>query len=227
MKKVLTIVAVGLLAVSSSFAQGTVNFAGGTTKVSTSATLGGAGTLIAGNTSSTPNYYFALFFSTTTANVNGSTAALGGSTTGYAFQTTGQGWTFSQDYATNTTTAGRFSSAVADANGITTVSGLAGGAAAYFTVVGWSSNIGSTVANLQSFLAGTEQVTGTAYVGESAVSGLITTGAGLGTPAALFGAAPAIPGWQLVTTVATPEPSSIALGAMGVASLLAFRRKKA
>jgi hypothetical protein len=229
MKKVLSFIAVGIVAASSAFAQGTVNFAGGTTKVSVAASVGGTASLIAGNTTATPNYYFALFYSTSSPTVNGSSSPFSGTQASgsYVFETTGQGWTFSQDYGTNTTANGKFSSSVADVNGITTVSGLAGGGASYFTVVGWSSNIGSTVAALQSFVDGNSSITGTGYVGESAVSGLITTGAGLGTPGALFGSAPAIPGWTLTPVSPAPEPASIALAALGGLSLLGLRRKKA
>jgi hypothetical protein len=66
-------------------------------------------------------------------------------------------------------------------------------------------------------------------LGESVVSGSIATGNGglLPTPSLFQSSAPAIQAFQLgaFTITSTPEPGTLALAALGGASLFAFRRK--
>jgi hypothetical protein len=92
--------------------------------------------------------------------------------------------------------------------------------------VGWSANIGSTLGSLESFVDGTSSVT-YGYIGESAVSGLITPGNGttLTVPALFDTAAPALSGFTLgeYYYTSTPEPSTIALATLGTCCLLARR----
>ena len=127
-----------------------------------------------------------------------------------------------QDVATNTATPGRFLGA-GNADSSTTVNGLAAGSSAYFIVIGWSGNLGATWASAEASLLGGEA----GFLGQSVSSGLISTGDGvrLTTPG-LFGAsAPSIQGFSLGSTQLVPEPGTMALAALGGASLLAFRRK--
>jgi hypothetical protein len=135
-------------------------------------------------------------------------------------------WTF-DGYGVSATKAGTFAATTLDSAQFTQIPGEP--ASTYLVVVGWSANIGSTVASLESFLAGTDSGVTSGFVGESSVSGLFNTGtAGSSSPpSAVFGStSPAIPGFDIGYSQ-VPEPSTIALGVMGAASLLALRRKKA
>ncbi|HEX3797928.1 MAG TPA: PEP-CTERM sorting domain-containing protein [Verrucomicrobiae bacterium] len=92
------------------------------------------------------------------------------------------------------------------------------GATVWLEIVGWDNNAASVAAALSG---------GSTLFGNSAVWSEGTGGAG--TPPAT---APAITGagqftgMTLTAIPNTPEPTTIALGALGAASLLAFRRKK-
>jgi hypothetical protein len=234
MKKNIAILALFLGAVSYSFAQGTVTFANGTTtKISQNSAIGGPAT----STISGANaFYFALFYSTSSGTVagNGTAAEIPtaiGVPGSYAFSD--PNWNFSGAYGASAAKAGTFGSTTLDSNGFTEVSGLPSGSAS-FVVIGWSANIGSSIANLESFLAPIDtDVQGgipvlSGLVGESNVGGPLGVGSGTSQPPTLFSAtAPDIQGFTLGEYTAVPEPSSIALGVMGAASLLALRRKKA
>ena len=232
MKKIILTLALAGSALYSSHAQGWVLFNNGTTtKVQTNSVVGGVatGNTVANDGTTAGTYYYALFYSLTSNSVAGSAAAVVGTNGTYAFNATG--WTFASpsfgaDYATNTTSVGRFNSTVADPlnnNGTQVPSG----AAQYFTVIGWSANIGSTWSAVQSYLANPTFI---GWVGESIVSGQITPGTGgVSTPPAIFGTgAGFITGFTLgeVTAAAVPEPGTLALAALGGASLLLFRRRK-
>jgi hypothetical protein len=221
MKKIVTLIALSVGVAASSFAQGTVYFSNtGGSKISVNSVAGGPATGLASATGG--SYYYALFGSTSETSVGGSTAPVVGEGT-YAFNVTG--WTFEASGTNSITSAGRFLSSSADANGATTLATIAGGnAATYYTIIGWSSSIGSTIASLQTYLANPSQA---AWVGESAVGGPNPAGIpGSTAPATLFGASsPYIPGFTLGLVV--PEPSTIALAALGGLSLLGLRRKKA
>jgi hypothetical protein len=225
MKKTLLTLAVVAAAVASQ-AQGFVSFSdSGNSRISTNSAVGGAQTgRIAANAGTTATtYYFALFVSSTAPSA---TAAISGtSASTYAFQN-GSGWTFDNPtttagyigpaYGTNGPTAGQFNSSVQDANN-TSQTLLASGAAQYFVVVGWSGNIGSTLAALQAWYNNGSPVGVTGWVGQSAASGQLTPSAG-GSAAALtlFGTNPGlIPGFGLGEAVPTPEPATMALAAIG------------
>lgn len=140
--------------------------------------------------------------------------------------TSDSNWTANNVLGTNTT-AGRFASSSPNADGSTTVQGLSAGTTANFVVLAWSSNIGSTLASFESWLASPNLVAGqTYYIGESAV-GSQTAGNGGSIPnPGLFGTvSPGISGFTL-GLVTVPEPGTMALAALGGASLLLFRRKK-
>jgi hypothetical protein len=223
MKKL--IIAIGLItvAVVSSHAQGTVVFGNGnTTRVSTNSVVGGAGTaFVAAN--ATQGFYYALFATTT---LTSSTASAAVGTQGvYAFNSGGS-WAFAGVYGTNSA-AGRLAPSSPNADGSASASNIVPGAAGFFTVIGWSANIGTTWQAVQAYLL---NPTVAGWVGQSVVSGSLNTGISGSTPAiGLWGAAaPNIQGFTLglVTPVApVPEPGTMALAALGGASLLLFRRK--
>jgi len=233
MKK--SILIAGLMAVvaglssSSASAQGFVLF-NNTSAAKVSVNAVGTGLAAISSTAGTAGYYFSLLYSTASnPTVGGSTNSFAGNSTSYAWTS---GFTDSTLIATNNSaSAGRFAPVTSQvtANG-ETVSGLAGGSYGSFVIVGWSSNIGSTLASVETYLAGnTGGVVGTGYFGESAISVPVQIGDGnkITTPGLTGTTTGLIPGFTLGQVVVTPEPSTIALGAMGVASLLAFRRKKA
>jgi len=226
MKKI--IVTIGILttlAVASSYAQGTVVFGNATTtKISTNAGPNGVTGVGLVTANANQTFYYALFYSTSQTTVSGSSAAVIGLNGGtYAFNASG--WTDgnANGYSTNSG-AGRLQTSSPNTDGSYSVGGLAGGASASFVIVGWSANIGSTITALQQYLAAPTQ---NGWVGESAVGGPLTTGILGSTPAiGLFGASsPNIPGF-ILGEVTVPEPGTMALCALGGASMLLFRRKK-
>jgi len=224
MKKVLTTIALAAVVASSSYAQGLVFFSNqNNTKISTNSAPNGAQS---GTATGASSYYYALFYSTTLTAVGGSSAAVSGTNGAYAFNTAG--WSDSTLIGTNSgATSGRFASSTADSGNNSAVNNLAGVTAAQFVIVGWSANIGNTVASLVAWYnAGNPNVTG--WVGESAVTGAITTGNGgtQVTPATMGISAPQTPGFGLGEVIGAPEPGTMALAAIGGASLLLFRRKK-
>ena len=222
MKKLIILAATVIAAVSTQ-AQGLVNFnnsAAAGSKISTNSVAGGATSGLTGGAAG--SFYYALFFSTTATTVNGSASAVvpsSGSTGSYAW--TDGSWTLGA-YATNAATVGRISG-----NSTQVISGVNGGGTARFVVVGWSANLGSTIAAAQaSLLAG--NYVGTAFLGQSVVSPLLTLGdGGLITVPTIVAASGAVTGFTLgVVPAAVPEPGTMALAALGGASLLLVRRKK-
>jgi hypothetical protein len=217
MKKILATIAVAAVVAASAQAQGLVLFTSSTQNISTN--NGTVGKTAAG----AGNFYYALFESTTQTTVGGSSAAVQGTNGVYAFNATG--WTYVA-LGSSTATAGRFSDVAPNADGSTTVSGVAAGSSAQFVVVGWSANLGTTLSALEQALA----INGmTGVLGESVVSGSIATGNGgsLPNPPLFAGVAPQLQAFTLggFTITSTPEPGTLALAALGGASLLMFRRK--
>jgi len=234
MKKLIATLACVVAAVSS-HAQGWIVFNNlGNTLISTNSVQGGAATgRIAAPTSAT--FYFALFSSASLATtVSGSATAVSG-VGNYAFNdsnwtfvnpTTGSGY-LGPAIGTNTA-AGKFSSIVADpANSQQTAVGSS--AAQTFVILGWSGNIGSTLASVENWYNGGNPLTA-GFIGESLVGGSVTPSVGgtsatasiMGTTAGL------IPGFNLglITPVAGPEPTTMALAGLGGLALLGLRRKK-
>jgi hypothetical protein len=97
-------------------------------------------------------------------------------------------------------------------------------------LVGWSANLGttwsaaSTVLNSPSALA---SVVGLPLFGQSSIGVIEPDPSGTIPGAAIFGAPGIVSLLTPLYPVVVPEPTTLALGAMGVASLLALRRKKA
>jgi hypothetical protein len=218
MKKILITIAIATAAVVSTQAQGLVFFSSSTQNMSTNSATVGKTSGAAGS------FYYALFVSPTATTVGGTqTGAIQGTNGVYAFNDAN--WTYVA-LGTNSTTAGRFQATGQNADGSVTVTTVAGGAAAQFVVVGWSANLGSTLSALEQAIA----INGTTgLMGESLVSGPITLGNGalIGTPTIFGGVAPSIQAFTLggFTITSTPEPGTLALAALGGASLLMFRRK--
>jgi hypothetical protein len=217
MKKIITAIALTTLVAVASQAQGLVVFSSSTQNMSTNNGTVGKTTAGAGN------FYYALFESTTTTTVGGSATPVQGTNGVYAFNASG--WTYIA-LGSSTAVSGRFADVAPNGDGSTTILGVAAGNSANFVVVGWSANLGSTLSALEQALA----INGTTgLLGESAVSGSIATGNGglLPTPNLFGGGAPQIQAFTVgsFTITSTPEPGTLALAALGGASLLMFRRK--
>jgi hypothetical protein len=117
-----------------------------------------------------------------------------------------------------------------------TANNWAAGASSGIVLAGWSANLGSSWATVETELGNWAQVqatyTGanTAYFGVSAI-GNITSGTAppgpqlFGTGAGEINSGAANP-MQLDALAVVPEPGTLALAAIGGASLLMFRRKK-
>ena len=217
--------------VSTGFAQGMINWANANnSKISVNSTVGGPATgLMAAPTTSL--YYFALFYSTSSSLIGGSSAAITGVTAAtYAFNDSNwnylnpgtiSGYVTGGAIGTNTA-SGKFSVGPVDpTTGAVITPNVT---PAYFVVVGWSSAIGTTVGQLESWYS---NPTVTGWIGESAVSAQITPGNPTttppGTPSPVFTPAMA---FTMGEYVPTPEPSTIALAGLGGLALLAFRRRK-
>jgi hypothetical protein len=234
-KAIITLSIVGALA-SSAFSQGFVFLSGGAsaaTRISTNAAVGGV--TASGYTSATAgSFYYALFASTTQSSINGSTAPIiGAPSANYVFNNLA-GWTL-VGLAQNTASVGRFGAVsqgstsagqtALNADGSLTVSGIGGGAAANIVAVGWSGNIATTLAGLEAWYAAGYQTQG--WLGQSAI-GNVTLGDGnlVNTPNAFGTSAGQLGGFIVGLTPTVPEPGTLALAALGGASLLLFRRKK-
>jgi hypothetical protein len=224
MKK--TIIALSLLAaVVSSQGQGYVLFQNaGNARVSTNGVATGR---IAANDGTVANtFYFALFTSTAqNTTVGSSSAAISGTNGTYAFNASG--WTFAPNAIGTNTIAGQFTSTVADPNNSLQTQ-IPSGAAQTFVILGWSANIGSTLSALTTWYNNGNPAT-SGFIGESAVSGVITPSVGgVSLTAPITGTTTGlIPGFTLGQVIApTPEPATLALAGLSGASLLLFRRRK-
>jgi hypothetical protein len=206
MKKVLSILAL-MGVVSAGYSQGLVIFQ--TISASYAVSTNNNGTIgkISSSSAAPFGYYFALLYSTA------------GSAPSATTKTSLGNWTYGAT-GTNYVSAGSI-------NGGNSLSlPVTAGSTVYVELVGWSASLGTTWSAVSTQIS--NGFTSNGYFGVSNV-GSVTTG-GAGTPAgpalALFGGTGITSGFQL-NYVATPEPSTIALAAMGGLSLLALRRKKA
>jgi len=229
MKKVILALALASGVISSAQAQGWVFFNNANnTRVSTNQVVGGAATGNMSATSGSTLYYFALFSSTSSQLVGGVTNRFSGTSGTYAFSD--GNWSFNNpsfgpDYGTNGA-LGLFNSTAQDpAQSAGTQ--VTSGASQSFVIIGWSANIGSTLAALQSWYA---NPTFNGWIGESATSAFITPGASsasLGFPVNIMGTSGGlIPGFTLGLVTPVPEPSTMALAGLGGLSMLLFRRRK-
>jgi hypothetical protein len=232
MKKTILIATLVGSVASSAFSQGLISFVGGlsnATKISTNSVVGGAAT---GRAAGAGSYYYALFASASATSINGNSGAISGVNSGYVFNNM-SGWEL-VGIGISTATAGAFNPSTqgtTDANqgalnadSSLSVSGIS--ATAQIVIVGWSSNIGTTLASLESWYA---NPTVNGFLGQSAVSGALTLGDGALklTPSAMSSSAPGVAGFTAgLVPGAVPEPATMALAALGGASLLMLRRKK-
>jgi len=231
MKKLALTIGCMVAVAGSAFAQGDVNWQSSSTfliaqtngtvfssYVPSAGTAQGTQGNTAGNT--TTLYYYALLYSTSSSTTPASLSGF-------------SSWTFSGLTATNGPGAnGRL---VLETTGTPTsapVNGLPSGTAAAMELVGWSANLGtswSTVLNeLNNWSA---DYIPNAYFGTSAVGTSITpNSANPGTTVFGSGAGqidnPSGSPMQLDLLGTVPEPGTMALAALGGASLLLFRRKK-
>jgi len=237
MKK--TILTVSLLAAGAvaSFAQGTISVytvAAGFAMYTDPATYTSAqngvyvttGTGVAKTPSTAASYYYALLVQPYTGNIStinplDSNWAVGMMATNYVtggIRGPGAG---NGAAVTGLSTAG------------TTYNAPVAGTEDYFLLVGWSATLGSTwtgASGVQSQLSsGTWANNG--YFGTSSLGYAYGGGGASSLPApSIFGVSTGAPGGLTagvtMYAVTTPEPSTIALAGMGIASLLALRRRK-
>jgi hypothetical protein len=231
MKKLIITTIVATAIASTAFSQGFVTFSGGgsaATRVSTNSVIGGASTgLISGGANS---YYFALFASTAATGAAGS-----GTNASYVFNNLGtvsSAWEL-VGIGGSAAAAGRFSGLTqGTASGnqgalnsdlSMTVQGIGGGGSANLIAVGWSSNIGSTLASLMAWYNNGSPAT-LGWIGQSALTTGATLGDGASIPTPLYSQSSSFVLGAALSPV--PEPATLALAALGGASLLLLRRKK-
>jgi hypothetical protein len=201
MKKLLLLAVLGVTAISA-MAQGRISFrntASTTYNVFTNNVFGTALGLM--QTQAVAQYRFGLYASPTTGAAEGSLTLIGLATN-----------------AVNPNFLGKIFGA--DPFPIT-APGYAAGSPITFQIRGWS---------IAGGLSWTEALAAQALdplniaLGQSTLGTTVPT-ASPGTPGALFGTAPGLLGTGF-TLVPTPEPSSIALGLLGLGAIAMFRRKK-
>jgi len=238
MKKYIIATTALLVVTTSAFSQGLVNFSAGTsaaTRMSTNSVPGGPSTGLTGPTSGL--YYYALFASVNQTTINGSSTAISGLSGNYVFNNLGTGvpstgWEL-VGIGTNNASLGRMQAA---SQGTTSggqaalnpdtslnVQGIGGAAVANLVAVGWySPGIGTDLASLESWYAAGAF---NGWIGQSAVANVTLGDGGLVITPNIFGSgAGQVGGFTMGVSV--PEPGTLALAALGGASLLLFRRKK-
>jgi hypothetical protein len=236
MKKTLIILALATAAVTSGLAQGTIFFGNSNgSKISTNAVVGGGAvgpTSVAVNGVLGTEYYYALFYSTASGLVDGSSTAVVGAGN-YAFNDSN--WTFLNPsaitgyvtgpaYATNGA-AGRYTPENTDSgHGGATIT--ANTTAANWVIIGWSATDGSTLTALESWYNGGAPATA-GWIGESVVGASQAPADPTTTPA---GTTPSVfPGAFTLGEIAAtpaPEPATLALAGLGGLSMLLIRRRR-
>jgi hypothetical protein len=245
MKKILTLAATLGLSASVVWGQGTVIFNNTSatyavsTNTATSIFAGGnqqGGT--SGKTGTAANgFYYTLLVQSYTGSLSAS-----------ATNITGYGWSQATINGTSTGIGGTNQTIPTFAGGINGNGGSGGVAVSgwalptgstydtagrdYYLIVGWSANLGSTWGAVQSQLA--SGWTSTGFFGVSALGNAYAGGANSLNAVNLFGVTAGAPGGLTsgftlfsVAPSVVPEPGTMALAALGGASLLLFRRRKA
>jgi hypothetical protein len=223
MKKLVATLSLAALT-TGAFAQGFISIANSTLPIMTQT---GTNAPVKTGTAASGYYYDVLFNASTVTTIDSSLQGLAAA-----------GWSDANLVAVNGTGAlgaGKITSAAQ------AVSGWASGTFDSAVVIGWSASLGTTWAQVASAIAGASLSTSGGavgwtklgageYVGYSTIANA-NPGSSSGSAAALFGttASPQVP-----TTISTgfimygavPEPGTLALAGLGVASLLIFRRRK-
>lgn len=213
-------VIIGLfIGVNLSFGQGTVIFANyASTRIFTNSYPGGPATGL--TTTNANSYYYALFVApTNVSNVSGNVFSDGN-------------WTFTGNYATNSQHAvGRLAGGY-NSDETSTISGYAPGSFANFVVIGWSANIGATVAD---FVNWYNNPTIDGWFGQSSVAVNLLLGGGLYAPMSVFYGSGTttlgeIDGFTVnyisANVTPTPEPSAMALFALSGGWLMLRARQR-
>jgi hypothetical protein len=223
MKKLITTLALASIA-TGVFAQGQVglsNFTGGITTNDVLSSFSGAGTLVAttsGKLAAVANgYYFTLLYDTATTPANNNPL-----TVGWTQVTIGGTPVIGTNYPT---LAGDMQGPTG--SGTMTPDNWAAGTAGNFIIVGWSANLGTTWSVVSAELAADWATLNPAIPYFFGVTPM-----GSATPTS--SPSPATQLFPIVgntfalneVTPPVPEPTTMALAALGGASLLLFRRKK-
>ena len=221
----------GFVAWSASPAGSLIGQTNATTYSSLSASLGNgqAAGGVTGNTAgggSVGNtFYYALMINTTGSQTTAPTTLAGLSS-----------WTYTGLAMTNGASNNGRLNPISPATGSVPYSGSGN---ENFMLVGWSANIvnstnvGAVFTDLNTWSTVGGTITGNAFFGVSAVGTLAPSTSNL-SPTGLFGANPgqinnpssAAMQLYLLSVAPTPEPGTMALAALGGASLLLFRRRK-
>ena len=242
MKKTIVTSLLALTVIGGAFAQGTVNWGSGaiagntftaqTNSVNYSPLFGGAatglgaGAAVGATATTATGFYYAMLYTNqplagTAISAPGSLAAL-------------NGWSSAGLSATNSTsTAGRI---LTSGQGSANTVPWANGSTNYIMMVGWSANLGTSWSAADATISSPSllgNVVGPAYFGMSSI-GYINPGTSttLGVNAfasSSTGVAYGVPIFSLNTQlylIPVPEPGTMALAALGGASLLLFRRRK-
>jgi hypothetical protein len=237
MKKLLTIVAVAGLS-AAAFGQGLINWSGAAGNLigeqngtAYSPLVPFTGGTLSGVSNVTPAFATSPYYYELLVGANGLTSD---PSTLSAFGST---WLDTSLSAQNSTAANGKIAQTGNSSSVAANTSANGGNYS-FLVVGWSANLGtswSTVLNeLNNWQADASTITGTAYFGVSAVgSSVPVASVATGVGVAVIGAAnglvynPSSAPMQLDQVgLPVPEPGTLALAALGGASMLMLRRKK-
>lgn len=223
MKKILLITSVIALAAVTGYSQGLVSInLGGGALVSTNSASNVSGKAYG---SGATGFYYELLVSSNTGQ-SATANQLNGSASNLAL------WTDSGVSGTSGATglnAGKITSGTSVAAAGTTAPGATYDNEFSYIIVGWSGNYGTTWSQVSALLA--QGLAAGGYFGTTAVSFNVAGGGNAGLPAVnLWGNQTGTTGYGtsqgLVLAQVTPEPGTIALAGLGIASLFALRRKK-
>jgi len=216
MKKVLIATAVLGMAYAS-FGQGEINFANSTTtRISTNATAGGPTTGQINTPGNGSLFYFALFSANPSVG-----SVVNGSNPGAILTDTN--WSFTGNYGTNTL-LGRFNGDYTTGTSVI-VPGYAPLTSASFAVIGWSANLGQSIAQLAAFFQNPSSSGISQYYWCQGVGQNLALGGGAVAASSLFGPSPLI-GSMTMGLVIVPEPATVTLVGLGAAALLILRRRR-
>jgi len=231
MKKILLTLAVGAVAVSAAFAQGTIavystsaTFSMYTNNATYSSAKNGVYDITGGKTATTANgFYYALLYQS----YNAGLTAMNPLDSNYALGLMATNFTL----AGSIRAAGSGSGAAVTGWAAPTDGTYATSGRENFLLVGWSASLGTTWSAVSSQLqSGNWSANG--FFGVSALGNSYAGGGPLSLGAVnIFGASGGgsnggLTGGVTLYAVPTPEPTTLALGALGSAAMLLIRRRK-